>query len=194
MRSLNNQKTNVVPYLERKYSDTFRMESYSLRSIDIPYDEAVCTDSQGRKVKVYVEYQEEQVIMTDDYYGTLKMPEYRYQLQSSLDSQQILCKFITEFSANAFAAEPSVPLMQAMEEDPDQFYTKTILYLGPDAPLEEAQFEGLCQALGQKHMTMYLAVYRLSADRYAEVDESGKASDYLPEDRTQEPLFKKIIK
>ena len=161
MYVINNEKENIVPYLQSKYGVAFTLETYELRSLDIPYDEAVCTDASGRKLKVYVDYTEGRAEMTDNYYGVLKMPEYEEKLQSILRELGLEARVSTRFRANYFQKHfvEETPLFEAMAQYPDRFFTNTFLFVSEAVQLEESLFRQLCQRLWSENMTMYLAVY-----------------------------------
>ena len=52
MKTVTNERNNVVPFLQDKYEEIFTLVPYEIRSIDIPYDEAVCTNALGQKVRI----------------------------------------------------------------------------------------------------------------------------------------------
>ena len=195
MRTIKNEKSNVVPYLQDKYAEEFTLETYEMRSIDIPYDEAVCVNANGQKVKVYIDYEDNGVVMTDNYYGTLKMPQYREALQAVVEKYAAEYKLFTQFSANYFdsACNHEMPLCQAMTEKTAQFYTRTFLFIPETVQMDEKAFLQLRENLLQKNMTMYLAVYQIPQDVYATIDEKQKASIYITGENEVEPLYKEVI-
>lgn len=196
MKAVRNEKNNVAPYLEEKYGESFTLISYEMRSIDIPYDEAVCINVHGQKVKVYVEYQDEGVVMSDDYYGTLKMSEYYEIIRLILNKQGIAGTLFTQFNANYFAPQfnHETPLRQAMAEIKDQFYSRTTVFINEDDQLDEESFIRLCDAVSAENMSMYLAVYRIDDDTYGALDTTQQASKYIRSEDGVVPLFEEVIK
>ena len=196
MKRIKNEKNNITPYLEEKYRESFTLVSYEIRSIDVPYDEAVCVNVHGEKVKVYVRYEDTGVVMFDDYYGTLKMPEYYENLQYVLKEQNIACMLFTQFNANYFNPKYNheTPLLQAMEESKDQFYTRTTLFVRETEQFGQVAFERLCDILLAKNMTMYLAVYKVDESTYSILDPTKKASVYIHSENGDAPVFDKVIR
>lgn len=196
MKTVTNERNNVVPFLQDKYEETFTLVSYEIRSMDIPYDEAVCTNALGQKVKVYIDYEDEHVVMTDDYYGILKMPQYSANLRAVLEEYNVECKMFTRFAANYFAGtyDHNTELSQAMAENTEQFYTRTFLFIPESTQIKENVFVQLRETLLLKNMTMYLAVYQVDENIYATIDENQEASVYIKSEDGVKPLYEDIIK
>lgn len=133
MKTVSNEENDIVPFLQEKYGDTFTLLSYNVRNIDIPYDEAVCENSAGQKVKVYVDYERGLAVLSDDYYGVLKLPEYSSNLRLIVDEYCNDYKLFTQFSANYFDGnyKKDTELKIALSENREQFYTRTVLFV-PD--------------------------------------------------------------
>ena len=196
MKSMKNEKSNVIPYLEEKYGEAFTLDSYIMRSIDIPYDEAICVNARGQKLKVYVDYEDESVVMTDNYYGTLKMPQYRETLQELLQVFSCDYKVCTNFTASFFEPEfnKDTPILEAMAQKKMQFYSNTVMFVPEDAVIEEAMVTQLQDACKEKNMAMNFRVYKMDAQTYATIDETQMGSDYIRFEDGVKPLYDVIIK
>lgn len=196
MKTVNNEKNNVVPYLQEKYGESFTLLSYNIRSIDVPYDEAICENNIGQKVKVYVDYEDNSVVLTDDYYGVLIHPEYSSDLRLIVSEYCKDYKLFTQFSANYFDGKyvRNTELDVALSEDREQFYSRTVLFLPSHIEIEEIAFEELCSTLLTQNMTMYWAVYQVGDDIYTNIDESKEASIYIRSEDGIRPLFERVIK
>ena len=196
MKQMKTERELVVPYLQSKYEETFTLVSYEARSIDIPYDEAVCVNETGQKIKVYIDYNEEDIVLSDDYYGILSMPQYYEKFRKILEAHNINCKLFTQFTANYFDSEfnHTTLISQAMKDKKEQFYTRSTLFISDSEHLDADKFDELCSALLSENMTMYLAVYMVDENTYSTLDVSQKASMYIHSENGDKPLYEEIVK
>ena len=196
MKTMKNERNNIVPYLEEKYGEEFTLVSYDMRSIDVPYDEAICVNALGQKLKVYVDYEDGSTVITDNYYGTLRMPQYREVLQEIFKVIPCDFKFCTHFTAGFFDSEydKDTPLSVALAEKKAQFFTNTFFFVPEDAEIDETMLSQIREACLAKNITMYFAVYKMDAQTYAAIDETQQGSTYIRFEDGDKPLYEITIK
>lgn len=199
MKNDENKKSYVLEHIENKYNKTFEIVSYTDKNIDMPYDEIVMQDSEGKLFFVYVEKNEDgEEVIQDGYYGVLKSDDYEKMIRNILDKYFSDYKFFSEFTASYFDEkyDSDYDLSDALNDNNIQFFTDSYIFVSEETAsgIAESAYDELCLELEEQGLTLYLAVYAVSEAEYLSIDEEKNVNLFLPVDYNVSPVFKKTIK
>lgn len=195
----NDKKMAVaLDHLENKYGCSFEIVSFTAMNMDMPYDELVMVDANGNKFYTYIDQNEKgELVIHDRYYGILKAEDYDQMMRSILDRFFPEYKLFSNFTAGYFDEkyDSEYPLQEALKENRVQFFSKNYLFLPEkERNLDGDTFEKLMQALEEKGLSLYIAVYTTEDAAFQKIDEEQNVDQFLPSDYSVKPLFKKTIK
>ena len=199
MRNIDERKAVALNHIEDKYSGTFEVVSFTSKNIDIPYDEIVMRDQNGKKFFVYIDEDDDgNERIQDGYYGVLKADEYRKTLITILDKYFTNYKFFTNFTANYFdnKYDENYDLSVALRTDKTQFFSKNYIFVSEECleNVSQTVYEELSKELESNVLTLYIAIYRVGIGEIGNIDETKDVNLFLPDDYRAEPEFKITIK
>ena len=199
MRSTDEKKAVALNHIKDKYCGTFEVVSFTSKNIDMPYDEIIMRDQNGKKFFVYIEEDDSgKEKIQDGYYGVLKADEYRKTLTTILDKYFANYKFFSNFTANYFdnKYDENYELGEALRTDKTQFFSKNYVFVSEECleNVSQTVYEELSKELESNGLSLYIAVYRAGISEIDGIDETKDVNLFLPDDYRAEPEFKFTIK
>lgn len=199
MRNTDEKKAVALNHIMDKYCGSFEVVSFTSKNIDMPYDEIVMRDQNGKKFFVYIEEDDSgNEKIQDGYYGVLKADEYRKILTTILDKYFTNYKFFTNFTANYFdnKYDENYELGEALRTDKTQFFSKNYVFVSEECLeyVSQTVYEELSKELESKGLSLYIAVYCAGISEIDGIDETKDVNLFLPDDYRAEPEFKITIK
>lgn len=199
MKSNDEKRSFVLKHMENKYSGSFEIVSFIAKNIDMPYDELVIQDQYGNKFFAYIKEDEHgNEIVQDAYYGVLKADDYDKILRSILDKYFSDYKFFSNFTAGYFdnKYDCNYALSDALKENKVQFFSDNYVFICEEnlMSMDEAVYDKLTSEFEDNGLTLYIAVYSVSAEELNRIDEAEDVNLFLPGDYKVNPVFKKTIK
>lgn len=198
MKSNNEKKNSALNHMESKYGGSFEIVSFTSKNIDMPYDELVIQDQYGNNFFAYIKddgYGNE--IVQDAYYGVLKADDYDKILRSILDKYFTDYKFFSHFTASYFdnKYDSNYALSDALKENKAQFFSDNYVFICEEnqMPMDETAYEKLTHEFEDNGLSLYIAVYNVSAEELNRIDETKDVNFFLPSDYRVNPVFKKTI-
>ncbi len=193
----NEKIDNVIEHIENKYDEKVEIVSYTAKNIDMPYDEIVCKDSNGKMFFVRIKKENGEQVIYDNYYGILKSEDYRKVITDILDDYLPEYKYFFNFTAGHFdnKYDKDFEITDALAENPVQFFSYNHIFITNETAeqLDGNVFENLYADIEKRGLSLYIAAYSYTESEYELIDENEDVNKYLPSDHRVDPIFEENI-